>query len=130
QEQKFEILGLEQNFVWNINNFLIRGTIDRIDKLNKEEVSIIDYKTGHKVDVNKYSFSMNIYAAAVEEVFGLKVKNMYLVYPLLDREVEIKRDDKIKDDILGILDSIKNRRFDTINKNNCAQCYCKNFCKK
>ncbi|MBI3405173.1 MAG: ATP-dependent helicase, partial [Acidobacteria bacterium] len=63
QEKKFE-LPME-------NNIVVEGRIDQINRLNKTEVEIVDYKTGTPKDekASKRSLQLSIYALAVKDVF-------------------------------------------------------------
>jgi hypothetical protein len=88
---KKNILYVEKNFVWKVGDIFVRGTIDRIDKIEDKKVRIIDYKTSEKIKVGEYDFAMNIYASALEEIFGLEVVEMKLLYPLIDQELLIER---------------------------------------
>jgi hypothetical protein len=42
----FEILGLEKKYRGGLDGFLLKGTVDRMDRLPGGPVRIVDYKTG------------------------------------------------------------------------------------
>ena len=105
EAEKNKILYLEKNFVWKAGDVFVRGTIDRIDNIADGKVAIIDYKTSEKIVAGEYDFAMNIYAAAFEEIFGLEVGEIKLVYPLLGKEALVDRiaTEKIKDEVEKII---------------------------
>src|SRR5574344_1076607 len=71
------IFEVEKNFVWKVGDFFIRGTVDRIDKIEENKFAILDYKTSQKVvdfgnsEYKNFELTMNIYKYALEEVYGL-----------------------------------------------------------
>ncbi|MFH0819133.1 MAG: UvrD-helicase domain-containing protein [Patescibacteria group bacterium] len=92
------IQDLEKGFNLKIDKFIIKGAIDRIDKLENNQVEIIDYKTGTVPKQKKDNEQLLIYAMAVKEVFRqTPVKLTY--YYLEDNQpisYEIKEEDLLK----------------------------------
>lgn len=126
------ILFVEKNFAWKVKDSIIRGTIDRIDKFSDNEISIIDYKTSlNSKNFNEYSLSMNIYLYATFEIFKLNVKNIKLLYPLINEEIILKKIPK--DELIFLINdyinNIKNEKFNKINNQKCLICKYQNFCK-
>ncbi|MDR0675416.1 MAG: PD-(D/E)XK nuclease family protein, partial [Elusimicrobiota bacterium] len=127
QNKKNSILAVEKNFAWKVGDIFVRGTVDRIDKIGENEYIIIDYKTSEKVNEfekdTDFDLTMNIYKHAVEEIFGLNIKGLKLIYPLCDKEISIKTEYKefIKNKILKIVKKIEK------NDKNCKICYKKNL---
>ncbi|MFC1566866.1 ATP-dependent helicase [bacterium] len=122
----------EKNFVWKVGGHFVRGTIDRIDKLESGEYNIVDYKTGSKPKQEVYDLSMNIYAKAFEELQEVQIKDMILYYPFIDgrNKFNLIRDDGIKSNITAILENIENCNFQNCNFQNCTDCSFKKVCDK
>ncbi len=127
-----EILFVEKNFAWKINNFLVRGTIDRIDKSHDNEIIIFDYKTSFNSKNSKeYLLSMNIYMHAMEEIYNFKVKNIKLLYPFVNEEIPLEKMKKneLKSIITDYVKNIRIENFKKIENENCKKCSYQNFCK-
>ncbi|MFH1218233.1 MAG: ATP-dependent DNA helicase [Candidatus Peregrinibacteria bacterium] len=72
---------LERAFTLKVEDFMIKGRIDRIDRLSDGTYEVIDYKTGRiksDFDIEK-DLQMSVYALACRDVFGLDVSK-YSVY--------------------------------------------------
>lgn len=112
-----EILMLEKAFSLKINNYIFKGAIDRIDKLEDGTVEIMDYKTGNPKEKLDYrnKRQLLLYKIAVEEVFGLKVSKLSFYYlencQKLSFEAKDKDLDKLKQDILKTIEEIKKGEF-------------------
>ena len=78
-----QTLFLEQGFNLKINNYTIRGVIDRVDMTADKQWDIIDYKTG-KVKDEKISFDekkqLLLYQLAAEEIFNTQVASLTYYY--------------------------------------------------
>lgn len=133
------IFEVEKNFVWKVGDFFIRGTVDRIDKIEENKFAILDYKTSQKIidfgdsEYKNFELTMNIYKYALEEVYGLNIDSMKLVYPLCNKEIFIEKKPKefIKQKILDFVQKINNKDFcfDNLkNKKICSFCDFKSFC--
>jgi RecB family exonuclease len=71
------IVDVEKTFSININEYIITGRIDRIDRINNT-YSIVDYKTGY---VNYNDLQLNIYAIAAYQLYTadeIIIKYLYL----------------------------------------------------
>jgi len=65
---------VEKGFRLQIGPYVIRGFIDRIDKLGDILYEVIDYKTSSKVaDINK-TYQVSIYAYALKKLLGQHIK--------------------------------------------------------
>lgn len=65
----FEILGLEKEFLHDIDGFHFVGYVDRMDSLRPGEIRIIDYKTG-KVEDKDVNITDDNAEGIVEALFG------------------------------------------------------------
>ncbi|MCL2134498.1 MAG: ATP-dependent helicase [Candidatus Bathyarchaeota archaeon] len=75
-QNKAEILDIERGFETTINDVLIRGRIDRIDRYEKV-FTIIDYKTSKAVaSLNslKQDMQLLVYALAVKDMYGSEIQ--------------------------------------------------------
>ena len=73
---------LEKSFNVKIGGHTLKGSIDRIDRLNGNEIEIIDYKTGsakEKVEADQKR-QLILYKIVAEEVFGLKATKLSFYY--------------------------------------------------
>jgi len=68
-------LSVEEDFEFKHNGFIFTGKIDRIDLLEKNNIHIIDYKTGNAPDNDKMFLQLGMYAFAVKNYEKLKKYN-------------------------------------------------------
>jgi DNA helicase II / ATP-dependent DNA helicase PcrA len=87
--EKPEVLHTEKNFDLKINGLLVRGRVDRVDRLSGDGVAIVDYKTGSPKDEiqARKSLQLSIYALAAAELW--KVRPERLVFYNLETNEEI-----------------------------------------
>ena len=139
-DAKIKTIALEQKFKIKFqNNLTVGGTIDRVDKLSKGRLEIIDYKTGASIPVQKEvdkDMQLSVYAMAVSEMYKVKPEDIKLSLYYLDTQEKIttsrtaKDLEKVKEEILKIRDEIENSDFKCSNSYFCQQgCEFKMFCK-
>ncbi|MFA5178316.1 MAG: ATP-dependent DNA helicase [Candidatus Paceibacterota bacterium] len=125
---------LEKTFSLKIDNDLLVGAIDRIDKISENEVELIDYKTGNPKDSlsTDDKFQLLIYQLAAFKIFGLKTGKLSYYY-VDDNSIKsfiptaddlFKTEEKIKELIL----KIKRSNFKPSPGWNCRFCDYKNIC--
>jgi len=84
-DKKTNIQFLEQPFVIKVSPSLrVGGKIDRVDKVGKDKIEIIDYKTGRMQDqkeINK-SLQMTVYALAAQDkgIYDKNPKDVILTF--------------------------------------------------
>ncbi len=135
QKQKPEVWVLERPFKIKVGDYMIAGRIDRVDKIDKDKVEIIDYKTG----MSKQKLSTQdrrqllLYQIAVEEDLNKKVGN--LTYYYLEDDIKIsfvgdeKDKEKLKEKILSQISEIQNLNFKPKpNPHVCGFCDFKEIC--
>ncbi|HUI75924.1 MAG TPA: ATP-dependent DNA helicase [Candidatus Acidoferrum sp.] len=91
------ILEQEKSFALDLeNNIIVNGRIDQINSLGKNEVEIVDYKTGKpKKDADaKKDLQLSIYAIAAKEIFELNPTRLVFHYLQTSRRQETTRDAK------------------------------------
>lgn len=119
QKEKPEAKFLEYPFNLRIGEkgeYIIRGKVDRIDKLNKE-VKIVDYKTGSaksKLSAEDKE-QLLIYQIAAQEVMREKVKELSFYYFSNNQEMNFlgteKELGKVKEKIIKIIEEIREGNF-------------------
>jgi RecB family exonuclease len=76
-------VAVERMFYIDIEGVKLRGFIDRIDKLDSGELSIVDYKTSQKLftrDDLENDLQLTLYQLAVERMWFLKVGKLTLYH--------------------------------------------------
>ncbi|MFA5770877.1 MAG: ATP-dependent DNA helicase [Patescibacteria group bacterium] len=106
------IIGLEKLFKIKIaNDIFLTGKIDRIDSISKNEIEIIDYKTGKKPSKKELTKSMQltIYTLAAQDknLFNKKLKDINLTFYYLQAPEKITLK-KTEDDLLETREKIIN----------------------
>lgn len=112
-----DIAFLEKKFTLPIGQYVLAGTIDRVDRLPDGSYEIMDYKTGKpktKLDY-KDKRQLLLYQAALEEIFGLKVSKLTFCYlkngDCLSFTAKAGELDKVKNDMLALIEEIKKSNF-------------------
>lgn len=133
-----DILAVEQLFNLKINNYIIRGFMDRIQKVDNGFYEIVDFKSGKKpadFSLNE-NLQLKIYSLALSELYkispekikctlffledGIEKSIIYLKKELLKTRREIKR----------LIKNIEKSKFNANpSPQNCAKCDFYNICK-
>jgi len=126
-------LFLEKSFAFKIGGETLKGTIDRVDKLDGG-VEIIDYKTGspkNKLDWDSKR-QLILYHLFLEEVLQIKVLSLRYYYvedgsslSFLPKEAE---KEKLREEIKLQIEAIKARKFPPQPSEMCKHCDFKNIC--
>lgn len=129
---------IERGFDYAIDDFKIKGRIDRIDLLKddggKKYVEIIDYKTGKAKDVKEAQkeWQLQLYAYIVEETMGLIVSKASYIYVESGQKVEVKVDAKRKKEVLDnireIVKKIREGDFTIPKNHDCRFCTHREIC--
>ncbi|MFA4999962.1 MAG: UvrD-helicase domain-containing protein [Patescibacteria group bacterium] len=128
-----EILFLEKKFSFKVGEDVIKGTIDRVDKLGDGTLEIVDYKTGKD---KKLDFATKrqliLYQLFLEEF--LKIKVSHLSYYYLESGAKVsfvateKEIDKLRLEINAEIAAIKKRDFAPTPSPMCKFCDFNSIC--
>lgn len=131
---------LEHKFTLNLfKDLKVGGTIDRVDRISKNELEVIDYKTGATIPSQKEvdkDLQLSIYALAVSDMYKLKPENIKLSLYYLDTQEKISTTRTLKDlqvvekKIYEYKQKIESSDFKCSNSYFCQKgCEFKMFCK-
>jgi len=129
-----EPLFLEKKFTLNINGTKLVGSIDRVDKIGKEQYEIIDYKTGSdkKAKFVDKDDQLTIYALAARDVLGIMPRSLALYFLETGLKAETTRSkeqlDKSRKDIAKTIEDIKTSDFPAKPSLLCKYCDFKDLC--
>ena len=125
----------EQLFYWKINSFYLTCKIDRIDFLNNKTIRIYDYKTSTNKNDDNYLFQIKTYICGISDLYNISVDNIEgIIFYLGDGSKNIvkitnKEKENTINNILNIIENIKNADFNNINFQKCKNfCNFKDFC--
>jgi RecB family exonuclease len=120
QEKPFELF-LEHDVI-------VKGRMDQVNRINQQEVEIVDYKTGKAKDLKKAdsSLQLSVYAIAAEEVLELKPVRL-VFYNLTTNEAVVTTRDakalaKAKQTVAEVADRIRAKDFAPNPGFNCKYC--------
>lgn len=131
-KRKSNILYCEDFFEVEISrDFVLKGTVDRVDKNEDNTFSVIDYKLGmddNKDIIYKNNLQLSIYAFGVSKKYSVNVSRLiyYFVASLKEVEVEYMGDDKLISFILDCGNNMKSMKFEK--KGNCSVCLANKLC--
>jgi DNA helicase-2/ATP-dependent DNA helicase PcrA len=108
-EQTPEILDLEKTFLLPVeNNVVLKGRIDQINSLGRNEVEIVDYKTGKakKETEARRDLQLSIYAIAAKEILELNPVRLVFHYLQDNSRQETTRSPKQLDEAQEIVQEV------------------------
>ncbi|MDD2354063.1 MAG: UvrD-helicase domain-containing protein [Patescibacteria group bacterium] len=134
ENRPFEIIFLEKNFTFKIGLDVIKGTIDRVDRLPDKTLEIIDYKTGGTKEklVLADKKQLILYQLFLEEYLQETVSKLTYYYLesgekrsfLASEKEKIKIKEQIRDEIAAI----KKRDFHPSPSPLCQFCDFRDIC--
>jgi DNA helicase II / ATP-dependent DNA helicase PcrA len=130
-----EVLELEKPFELPLeNDVILTGRIDQVNRLDRNEVEIIDYKTGkprQEADARK-ALQLSIYALAAKEIFEWNPTRLVFHYLQNNSALITARDSKQLDDAQDIIQEcaadIRAKNFPTSPGFTCRGCAYRLIC--
>ena len=130
-----KVLFLEKDFLFNIGDYKLKGTIDRIDQLEDGSLDVIDYKTGNPKDklALKDKKQLLLYHLFIEETQGKKVGRLTYNYlrdgSSLSFAAKEKELIKVREDVVKDIEAIRSGDFSpNPSEFNCKHCDFKQIC--
>jgi putative RecB family exonuclease len=135
----FEPLERERWVRGSIEDLNLRGILDRMDRNNKGELVIVDYKSG-KAPLAKYKeprfFALKLYALLIQKELGEMPSELKLIYLKNStiHTLKVTQDslDQVKIEVLEIWNNIKkafeSNEFPATKNTLCEWCYYKPIC--
>lgn len=135
----FEPLERERWVRGSIEDLNLRGILDRMDRNNKGELVIVDYKSG-KAPLSKYKeprfFALKLYALLIQKELGEMPSELKLIYLKNStiHTLKVTQDslDQVKIEVLEIWNNIKiafeTNEFPATKNTLCDWCYYKPIC--
>jgi DNA helicase-2/ATP-dependent DNA helicase PcrA len=108
-DQPLTVLELEKTFELPVeNNVILKGRIDQINSLGRNEVEIVDYKTGaaKKDSEARKDLQLSVYAIAAKEIFELNPVRMVFHYLQNNQRQETTRNPKQLDEALKVVQEV------------------------
>jgi DNA helicase II / ATP-dependent DNA helicase PcrA len=99
QEDEGEPVWFERSFQFKLGPHLLRGRVDRVDRLPDGSYELIDYKTGRpKTPAQlKDDVQLSLYAVGAREAWSLETAAQAYYYVLDDAKVPVDRDEIDRD---------------------------------
>jgi DNA helicase-2/ATP-dependent DNA helicase PcrA len=113
-----EPVWFERSFQFRMGPHLLRGRVDRIDKLPDGGYELIDYKTGRPKSVAQLrdDVQLSLYAVGAREAWQLEAARQAYYYVLDDAKVPVPRTDEDRDwiteTVLEVADGILGQGFE------------------
>ena len=95
QAEESEPVWFERSFAFKLGPHLLRGRVDRVDRLPDGGYELIDYKTGRPKTAAqlKEDVQLSLYAVGAREAWELDTASQAYYYVLDDAKVPVERDD-------------------------------------
>jgi DNA helicase-2/ATP-dependent DNA helicase PcrA len=95
QSEDAEPMWFERQFTFKLGPHLLRGRVDRVDRLPGGEYELIDYKTGRPKSAAQLAedVQLSLYAVGAREAWRLDSSRQAYYYLLDDQKVEVPLDD-------------------------------------
>jgi DNA helicase-2/ATP-dependent DNA helicase PcrA len=94
QSSESEPVWFERSFTFKLGPHLLRGRVDRVDRLPTGEYELIDYKTGRPKTAAQLAgdIQLSLYAVGAREAWQLESSRQAYYYLLDDEKVEVPAD--------------------------------------
>ena len=128
QGEEGEPVWFEKAFQFKMGPHLLRGRVDRVDRLPDGGYELIDYKTGRPKTAAQLreDVQLSLYAVGARESWSLEAAHQAYYYVLDDEKVPVERDeadrDWITDTVLEVADGIQGQGFEPTPSTRRARC--------
>jgi len=118
QSEPADPVWLERAFAFKLGDHLVRGRVDRVDRLPDGGFELIDYKTGRPKSAAqlKSDVQLSLYAVGAREAWQLDAAQQAYYYVLDDAKVPVERSaedrDWVTDTVLEVADGIMSQGFE------------------
>ena len=113
-----EPVWFERSFQFKMGPHLLRGRVDRVDRLPEGGYELIDYKTGRPKSAAQLreDVQLSLYAVGAREAWQLDAAQQAYYYVLDDQKVPVERSDEDRDwiteTVLEVADGIQSQGFE------------------
>ena len=129
QDEDGEPVWFERSFAFKLGPHLLRGRVDRVDKLPDGGYELIDYKTGRPKTATQLreDVQLSLYAVGARESWQLEAAQQAYYYVLDDEKVPVERSEEdrdwITDTVFEVADGILGQGFEpTPSWSACSMC--------
>jgi DNA helicase-2/ATP-dependent DNA helicase PcrA len=119
QSDESEPVWFERQFTFKLGPHLLRGRVDRIDRLPGGDYELIDYKTGRPKSAVQLvdDVQLSLYAVAAHEAWRLEASRQAYYYVLDDQKVAVPSEDGdraqwVRDVAMEVADGILSQGFE------------------
>jgi DNA helicase II / ATP-dependent DNA helicase PcrA len=118
QDEDGEPVWFERSFSFSMGQHLVRGRVDRVDRLPDGAYELIDYKTGRPKTAAQLreDVQLSLYAVGAREAWRLEAAHQAYYYVLDDAKVPVERDeadrDWITETVLDVAEGIQGQGFE------------------
>ncbi len=119
QSEEAEPMWFERAFSFKLGPHLLRGRVDRVDRLPGGEYELIDYKTGRPKSPTQLvdDVQLSLYAVGAREAWSLDASQQAYYYVLDDQKVAVPADrqgrgDWIQEVAMEVADGIMSQGFE------------------
>ena len=100
QSEESEPVWFERQFTFKLGPHLLRGRVDRVDRLPGGDYELIDYKTGRPKSAAQLAddVQLSLYAVGAREAWSLDASRQAYYYLLDDQKVTVPADDEDRSD--------------------------------
>ena len=129
KEEEGEPVWFERSFQFRMGKHLLRGRVDRVDRLPDGGYELIDYKTGRPKTAAQLreDVQLSLYAVGARESWELDAASQSYYYVLDDEKVPVERGeadrDWITETVITVADGIQSQGFEpTPSWSACSMC--------
>jgi DNA helicase-2/ATP-dependent DNA helicase PcrA len=118
REEGGEPVWFERSFQFKLGPHVLRGRVDRVDRLPEGGYELIDYKTGRPKSAAQLreDVQLSLYAVGAREAWQLEAPQQAYYYVLDDQKVPVERSEEdrdwITDTVLEVGEGIQSQGFE------------------